>query len=481
MLKDLLEGLDYKLLQGNLDQDISHICYDSRLVQSGDMFVCLCGLKDDGHCFIEQAIRQGAKVIMIEKMVPCQEGVTYIKVENTRYALAILSCAFFHYPSHQMTVIGITGTKGKTTVAYMIRSILKKANKKVGMIGTTGTYIHDKHYPTHNTTPESYDIQCMMNKMIEAHCEYCVMEVSSQGLMLDRVTGIDFDYGIFTNLSEDHIGEGEHHSFEEYMNCKKKLFQMCKIGLFNQDDPYYLDIIQNIDCQIKTYSLYHHSDIKAKNIQPLFSSQLAISFQTQGSINTMIECGIPGYFNVYNALAAIFVCQDLDIPLCFIQGALQSICIPGRLQRVAKNAPYYIMIDYAHNAYAYENLFQMLHDYHPHHIYCIYGAGGHRDKHRRYEVGKIVAKHHGISIVTADNPRGENILDICQDIIKGIKEYDGKYVVIEDRKEAIYYALNHAKKGDFVLCLGKGHEDYQIIGKERLPFSERKIIEEYFK
>lgn len=481
-LEQLLNEIEYKLLQGDLSQDVSQIDYDSRLVKENSLFVCIPGAQVDGHTFIDDVVFKGAKVIVVEREVEMKSGITYIQVSNARMALALLSCAFFDHPSRKMTVIGITGTKGKTTTSYMMESILEKANKKVGIIGTIGSIVNGKFQKTKNTTPESFELQRLMNEMVESGCKYCVMEVSSQGLMLHRVAGIDFDYGVFTNLSPDHIGEHEHSSFEHYMSCKKMLFQMCKVGIFNQDDEHYQDMIENAKCEIKTYSLHHESDLKASHIQ-LSRGQgtLGVSFQTSGIVDASFETDIPGRFSVYNSLVAIMICHLLNIETKYIQSALKQVRVRGRVEIVPVEQDYTVMIDYAHNALSFDSILETISDYHPHRIYCVYGAGGHRDVKRRYDVGEIVAKYQAFSILTADNPRGENIHSICEDIVTGINRIGGEYIIIEDRQEAIHYALSHAQKDDVILCLGKGHEDYQIIDKEPLPFSEKEIIEEYFK
>lgn len=480
-LEKLLNEIEYQCLQGDLQQDVSQIDYDSRLVVKDSLFVCIPGAQVDGHDFIQQVIDKGAKVIVVEKDVEYQTGITYLKVKDARYALALLSCAFFDHPSRKMTVIGITGTKGKTTTSYMMESILEKANKKVGIIGTIGSIVNGEFRKTKNTTPESFELQKLMNDMVTCGCEYCVMEVSSQGLMLNRVAGIDFDYGIFTNLSPDHIGEHEHHSFEHYMQCKKMLFQMCKVGIFNRDDEHFEDMIKDAKCEVKTYSIHHESDLKASHIQ-LYKGQgtLGVSFQTKGLVNAEFETDIPGEFSVYNSLVAIMICVLLKIETKYIQTALKQVRVRGRVEIVPVQQPYTVMIDYAHNALSFDSLLKTIMAYQPSRVICVYGAGGHRDVKRRYDVGEIVAKYNAFSILTADNPRGEDIAKICQDIVVGIHRVGGEYTIIEDRKEAIHYALEHAQAGDVIICLGKGHEDYQIIDKEPLPFSEKKIIEEYF-
>ncbi len=480
-LKQLLKEIDYKLLSGSLDVEVSQIDYDSRQVVNHSLFVCIPGAKVDGHSFIEQVINKGAKVVVVEREVEYQEGVTYIQVKEARLALALLSCAFFDHPSRKMTVIGLTGTKGKTTTSYMVQSILEKAGEKVGIIGTIGSIVNGEIRQTKNTTPESFELQKLMYEMVEGGTQYCVMEVSSQGLMLNRVAGIDFDYGVFTNLSPDHIGENEHRDFEHYMECKKLLFKMCKVGLFNKDDEHFEDMIKDATCQIKTYSIKKDSDLKASHIQ-LSNGQgtLGVKFDTNGLINATFETDIPGHFSVYNSLVAIMICALNKIQVSYIQEALKQVRVRGRVEIVPVHQEYTVMIDYAHNALSFESLIKTIQAYNPHRIICVYGAGGHRDHKRRYEAGEIVAKYNAFSILTADNPRGESIKDICDMIITGIDKYNGEYVVIEDRKEAIHYALQHAEPKDVILCLGKGHETYQIIDKEPLPFSEREIIEQYF-
>lgn len=480
-LKQLLKEIQYELLQGDLSQEVSQIDYDSRTVQQDSLFVCIPGAKVDGHCFVNDVIDHGAKVIVVEKDIAMQTGITYIKVEDARLALALLSCAFFDHPSRKMTVIGITGTKGKTTTSYMVESILEKAQKKVGIIGTIGSIVNGQFQKTKNTTPESFELQRLMNEMVKSGCEYCVMEVSSQGLMLNRVAGIDFDYGVFTNLSPDHIGEHEHHSFEHYMACKKMLFQMCKVGIFNSDEKHYQDMIEGAKCTIRTYSLHNMSDLRASHIH-LSKGQgtLGVRFETSGIVNASFETDIPGHFSVYNSLVAIMICHLLKIETLYIQEALKQVRVRGRVEIVPIEQDYTVMIDYAHNALSFESILETIMEYHPHHVYCVYGAGGHRDVKRRYDVGEIVAKFHAYSILTADNPRGEKIQSICQDIVTGINRVGGEYIIIEDREEAIHYALSHAKKDDVILCLGKGHEDYQILDQVPLPFSEKEIIEKYF-
>ncbi len=480
-LEKLLKEVEYEFIQGSLGQNVNQIDYDSRNVTKDSLFVCIKGSRVDGHQFIDQVIERGAKTIVIEDDVQYRKGITYIKVKDARLALALLSCAFFDHPSRKLTVIGLTGTKGKTTTTYMVQSILERAGKKVGIIGTIGSMINGKLRSTKNTTPESFELQRLMKEMVDNGCEYCVMEVSSQGLMLNRVAGIQFDYGVFTNISPDHIGPNEHTSFEHYMSCKKRLFQMCEVGIFNKDDVHYLEMIKDVKCQIKTFSIHNDSDFKARNIELYHRlGELGVAFDVEGMLNSSFEVNIPGEFSVYNSLVAIMICHFLKIENAHIQNALKQVRVKGRVEIVPYSKEFTVLIDYAHNALSFQNILETIAAYHPHRILCVYGAGGKRAKSRRVEVGKIVASMNAYSILTADNPRGEKVVDICHDIVEGLDEHKGEYIIIEDRKKAIHYALDHATKGDVILCLGKGHEDYMIYDdKTTVHFSEKEIIEQY--
>lgn len=481
-LEKLLVGLDYELLQGTLEQEVSQIDYDSRHVQKDSLFVCIKGAQVDGHIYIDQVIKKGAKIIVTTKDVDMRDGITYIKVKDARYILAKLSCAYFNHPSHKLTVIGVTGTKGKTTTTYMLKSILETAHKKVGIIGTIGSMINGQFEKTMNTTPESFELQRLMHKMVEAGCEYCVMEVSSQGLMLNRVAGIDFDFGIFTNLSPDHIGPMEHTSFEHYMSCKKELFHMCKVGIFNQDDEHYEDMVKDVPCQVYTYSLHHDSDIKAYDID-LYkdNGHLGVHFSTQGIVNGKFTLDMPGYFNVYNAMVSILMAHFQKIPDEFIHMALPHVRVLGRAEIIPVSKDYTVMIDFAHNPISTQSILETIKAYFPERIVCIYGSVGDRTQGRRKDIGEVVGKLADYSILTADNPGFESVHHINLDIIEGLNKYNGEYIEIDDRKEAIEYSLAHAKKGDIIMILGKGHEDYQLIGKERLALDEKEIIANYMK
>ena len=480
-LEQLLENVDYTLCQGTLSQNVMSVDYDSRKVKQDSLFVCISGANVDGHDFIEEVIAKGARVIVMTRDVPMHEGITYIKVKDESISLALVSCAFYNHPSKQLCVIGITGTKGKTTSSLMVKSILEKAGKKVGIIGTNGTFIGDVHEPTSNTTPESHELQRIMHKMVEAGCEYCVMEVSSQGLKLHRVEGIDFDFGIFTNLSPDHIGPNEHASFEEYKECKKHLFSLCKIGLFNKDDAYFEEMIKDVPCQVKTYSLKQTADLEAYHLD-LYqrNGKMGISFATRGMVEGDFIVNMPGFFNAYNALVAIMIAHEIGVGKEDIINALARVQVLGRGQVMDVSEEYTVIIDYAHNGVSFESIISTVEQYHPERLLVVYGCGGKRSPTRRKECGETVAKHHGYSILTADNPRGEKVREICEDIAEAIKANGGAYEIIEDRKEAIYKTLDAARKGDVVLLLGKGHETYQIGEDEKKThFSETEVIEDY--
>ena len=482
-LDKLLERLDYTVVQGSDSTEVTTLINDSRKVEEGSVFVCISGAVSDGHKYAADVAAKGAAAVVVEKDVEVPENVTVIKVEDTRYALALMSAAYFGYPADKLKVIGITGTKGKTSSSLMIKSILEHAGKKVGIIGTNGTFIGDIHEPTANTTPESYELQRIMRKMVEHDCEYCVMEVSSQALKMNRVAGIEFDYGVFTNISPDHIGPNEHKDFAEYMACKKHLFDFCKVGLFNKDDEHFEEFTKDVPCKVLTYGIEKDSDLKAEHIE-LYNEngELGITFDTKGLINASFKASMPGKFNAYNALVAIMICYLIDVPTKDIQNTLPQVHVLGRGQVMHVSPDYSVLIDYAHNGVSFESIISTVEQYNPNKLIVVYGSGGKRSKTRRYESGEVVAKHGGYSILTADNPRGEKIVDICKDIVVGIDKYHGEYTIIPDRKEAIYHALDMAHKGDVVLLLGKGHETY-MIGEDEVTrhFSETEVLEEYKK
>ena len=479
-LLQILSDCEYQLLQGDLQTEISDIIYDSRKLCDSCMFVCMVGAIVDGHSFIGDAIEKGAKAIVVEKApenIP--EDIAVIKVNNTRKALALMSAAFFGYPAKELVTIGLTGTKGKTTTTYMIKSVIEQSGNKAGLIGTTGILIGEEKLPAKNTTPESYEIHKIFRKMVDVGCKYAVMEVSSQGLKLDRVAGIEFDYGIFTNLSPDHIGPNEHDSFEEYTECKSLLFRQCKTAVVNADDKYVNEVLKGHTCSVKTYSVEKSADLKAEDIE--FINQdgnLGMKFKTKGILNENVTIYTPGVFSVYNSLVTILTCALVGIDAQSILKGLLKIKVMGRVEIVPCSKDFTVIIDYAHNEVSTKSVLTTLLEYKPKRLICVYGGGGNRSKLRRYDMGEVTGAMADLCILTCDNPRDEDLHEINNDIKIGLAKSDGKYIEIDDRKEAIKYAIENAQKGDMIVLLGKGHQTYQEIKGVRYHFDEREAVAE---
>lgn len=478
-LKKLLERLDYECVQGTADISVAELVYDSRKVSKDDVFVCIEGTAVDGHDFIEDVVKKGAAAIVVQKEVEAPEGVTVIKVADTRYALALLSAAFFHYPAEELRVIGITGTKGKTTTTYMVKSILESAGYKVGLIGTIEAIVGNKIIPASNTTPESYIIQKYFREMLDAGCDCCVMEVSSQGLMMHRVAGFTFEIGIFTNIEPDHIGPNEHASFEEYMECKSLLFRQCKTGIVNADDKHMQDVLKGHTCEVETFGFSQNADLRAENVELVKRpGYLGVSYQVKGLVNSEVEIDVPGKFSVYNSLTAIAICRHFKVTEEDMKKALKEAKTKGRIEMVPVSDKFTLMIDYAHNAMSLESLLTTLKEYQPKRLVCMFGCGGNRSRLRRYEMGEVSGKLADFTIITSDNPRFEEPQEIIEDIKQGMAKTSGAYIEIADRKEAIRYAIEHGQEGDVIVLAGKGHEDYQEIKGKKYPMDERVLIAE---
>lgn len=478
-LIQLLDGFDYVCLQGDLNIPISEVLYDSRKACFNGLFVCIRGAVVDGHKFISDVIENGVTAIVVETDVKVGKDITVIKVADTRLALACMSAAFFGHPARQLKTIGITGTKGKTTTTYMVKSILEKTGFKCGLIGTIETIIGEKVIPAVNTTPESYIIQKTFREMVDAGCDSVVMEVSSQGLMLHRVSGFTFDYGIFTNLEPDHIGPNEHKDFEEYTACKGMLFKQCTQGIVNIDDIHVEDILKGHTCKVETFGCLSNADIRAENLELLQKQgYLGIAYDIKGLIEKKVEIDIPGKFSVYNSLAAISICRHFGVSDDDIENALKEVKVKGRVELVPISDTFTLMIDYAHNAMSLESLLTTLKEYNPKRLVCMFGCGGNRSKIRRYEMGEVSSKLADLTVVTSDNPRDEEPQEIMDDIIVGVRRAEGKYVTIIDRKKAIKYCIDHAKEGDIIVLAGKGHEDYQEIKGKKYHMDERELIQE---
>ena len=475
-LKKLLNSINYKLVQGNENIEIKDISYDSKIIKKNYAFICLIGKDKDGHEHINEAIEKGANCIIVCKDINIKnKKITVIKVKDTRKDLSYISANLYDNPQAKLIKIGITGTKGKTTTSWMIKSILEEAKEKVGIIGTLGTYIGKKRFEHKNTTPESYLIQKYLKKMVEKKIKYVIIETSSQALKVGRINNIEFDYAIFTNLAYDHIGPREHISYEDYRNSKAQLFNQTKIGIINKDDKEYKKIIKNKKCKIYTYG--KKANLKIKNIK---QNNLQIEFELQGIIKEKFKLNTIGEYNAYNAIAAILTTKLLNIDLNTIKKGLEKYKLEGRSE-IIKVKDFNVVIDYAHNKLSIESIIKTLKKTKPNRIITIIGCGGGRDKIIRYEIGKTTGKESDISIITTDNPRYDNNKEIIKDIEKGLKKTKGKYKIIENRKEAIIYALKNAQQNDTILILGKGHEKYQEIKGKKYSFDEKKIVNEYKK
>lgn len=482
-LKKLLEKLDYKVIQGSDEIEITEFTNDSRKeMHEGSAFVCIKGAVFDGHDYVADMAAKGASAVIVERDVEAPEGLTVIRVSDTRYAQALASAAYFGYPADELKVIGITGTKGKTTTTYMVKSILEGVGHKVGLIGTIESIIGDEVIPSKNTTPESFTIHEYFRKMVDAGCDCVVMEVSSQGLMLHRTAGIPFEIGIFTNLGEDHIGPNEHTDFEDYKRCKGLLFKQCKLGIANVDDEHFADVFKDATCKIETFGFSEKADLRATDVNLVSTpGHLGVSYKASGLMNFDVEIDIPGTFSVYNSLTAIAVCSHFDVPTEKIALALKTAKVKGRIEMVKVSEEFTLMIDYAHNAMSLESLLTTLKEYKPKRLVCLFGCGGNRSKARRYEMGEVSGNLADLTIITSDNPRFEEPQDIINDIKIGIGKTAGKFVEIIDRKEAIRYAIDEAQVGDVIVLAGKGHEDYQEIKGVKYDMDERVMIAEVVK
>ena len=476
-LDKLLSDLSYEIIQGKTDIEIKDVIYDSRKVSYNCAFVALKGYNVDGHQFIPDALNKGATALIVEDDVKAPEMVTIIKVADTRKALAYMSAQYFEHPADELKTIAVTGTKGKTTTVAMIRSILETAGIKTGTIGTLGILIGNQIYKTNNTTPESYEIQQALRRMVNEGCGAMVIEASSLGLKWHRTDAVEYDYGIFTNFSNDHIGDSEHKDIDEYLECKSLLFKQCKLGLINIDDEKAEDITKNCTCKIETYGFSKDALLVAHNDTLIARpGYIGVHFNTTGCETLSVDVPIPGRFSVYNALAAIAVTRHFDISNDDIIKGLNKVHVKGRVEAVPVPGHYTILIDYAHNAVSMENVLTTLKEYSPNRLITLFGAGGNRPKDRRFEMGRVSGTLSDLSVITEDNSRFEDVNDIIKDIEVGVKETSGKYITIPNRYDAIKYCIENAEDGDIIVLAGKGHEDYQEIKGVKYHMDEREII-----
>lgn len=482
-LKRILVGLENLKVKGNLDTEIKGIEKSSNEVKEGYLFVAIKGFTVDGHNFIEDAIKNGATAVMVEegcdlKSIKFKEDTIIIMAKSTREGLAIVSSNFYNNPSTKFKLIGVTGTKGKTTTTYMIKEILEKAGQKVGLIGTIATYINGKKIKdSERTTPESLELQQLFAQMVEEGVETVVMEVSSQSLKLNRVAGCNFDIVIFTNFSEDHISPKEHPDMEDYFNSKLKLFEMCKTGIVNTDDLHGAKIPRLFpESNITTYGIDNFANVLAKDIT-ITNSYVDFKVKIKDR-NERVKTGIPGRFSVYNSLAAICVAQKFGIDPEVVKQALLEVRVPGRSEMVDNKLELPIMIDYAHSPESLQNILYATKSYTRGRVISVFGCGGDRDSSKRPIMGEISGKVADYTIITSDNPRTEKPEDIIKAIEEGISKTKGKYEVVVDRTEAIEKAIKMANKRDIIILAGKGHETYQEINNEKNHFDEREIIKE---
>ena len=477
-LRELIKNLSIIEMNADAEREISGVSYDSRKTEKGDMFVAIRGFEADGHKFIPKAAENGAAVILCEEKPSCD--IPYVLVSDSRYGLAIVSRDFFGDPASEMTMIGITGTSGKTSSSYLIKHMLEsKLDAKVGLIGTNGNMIGDEFLHTEHTTPESYELHKLFRHMADSGCTHVVMEVSSHSLTLERVAGIHFDVALYTNLSQDHLDF--HGTMEEYAAAKRKLFSMCSLGCFNLDDAWADFMRDGASCRTMTFSTEkNEADLVAKDIR-LTADGVRFASGSGDEIS-MTKLGIPGMFSVYNALGTMSVGLALGLSLADCSDAMSSAKgVKGRLEIVPTGRDFSVVIDYSHKPDALEKVLKTLKPVTRGRLIALFGCGGDRDKLKRPIMGRIAADNADLVVVTSDNPRTEDPDEIIREIVAGMKDKRTPTKVICDRREAIAWAIDNAAPGDVLLLAGKGHEDYQVVGHEKHHMDEREIVSDCLK
>lgn len=475
-LRDLIKNIEIVSSKGDLDVNINGIAYDSRNVKQGDLFICVSGYKQDGHNYINDALSKGAAAFVVEKDVNVKDA-SVVRVNSSRHTMPLLASVFYNNPTEKLKLIGITGTSGKTTTTYLIRAILEAARKNSGLLGTISTQIGDKVYASSKTTPESLDLQKLFREMVDMNIDYAVMEVSSHSLELGRVDGSKFDIGVFTNLSQDHLDF--HKTMDSYREAKKKLFYMTKAAnVINTDDIHgrmIADEVRSLGTPLVTFGIDHKADIMAKdiNIDPK-----GVSFTiTTPKYEAELKTKIPGKFSVYNALAAAAVAYTEGIDINAIREGLESVAnVPGRSEVLDTGTPYTVIRDYAHKPDGLEKILTTIRQYAKKRIITLVGCGGDRDKEKRPMMGRIAGELSDYVIITSDNPRSEEPMEIIKQIEAGIKSTGCDYICIENRRDAIKFALKTAKPDDIVLLAGKGHETYQVLKDRTIPFDEKDVV-----
>lgn len=472
-LSDILKGINVK--NKYVDKEVADVTQDSRLVEKDFLFICIKGATFDGHSVAEDMLKKGAAAVVVEKDLGLDNQ---ILVENTRAVYSLICANFFGSPAEKLKLIGLTGTNGKTTTTFLIKQILENVGKKVGLIGTVQNMVCDEVYPAHYTTPDPHELQLLFRKMVDAGCEYCVMEVSSQALAQGRVAGLHFMIGAFTNLTQDHLDY--HKTWENYFLSKRMLFENCDIAVTNLDDENGLKITEGLNCEIKTYSVDNNAaDFTAKNVS--FASN-GIRYELVCDRIGRVTCPIPGRFSVYNSLCAASIALSIGIGFEDTIIAIgKSSGVKGRIEVVPTNTDYTVIIDYAHSPDGLENIISSLQEIAKGRVVTVFGCGGDRDATKRPKMGAIAAKLSDFCVVTSDNPRSENPSKIIDDILVGMQGTKTPYQVVENRKEAIAWAMSHAKADDIILLAGKGHETYQILPTGTIHFDEREVIADILK
>lgn len=477
LLQYLIENLTDKVIIGDTNIDINKIEYNSQKIESNDVFVAIKGYKEDGNDYIKEAVEKGAVCIVTEDNLDASKlpNITIVRVQNSRIALSLIASKYYDFPARKLKLIGITGTKGKTTTAYMIRDILNASGKKTGMIGTIYNTYGNVCIEASRTSPESLDLQKLLKDMVDAQMEYVVMEVSSHSLVLDRVYGLHFAIGIFTNLSQEHLDF--HGTMDNYLLAKSKLFEMCDFALVNGDDIHTPRLKKMIKCKIATFGLDNAVNITASDVR-INNNNVEFKMYVNKMLETIV-INIPGRFTVYNALAAIGTCSLLGAQMDAILLALSNIKVPGRSEIIDVPKTFTVMVDYAHNPSSLEAILSSIKKYVKGRIICVFGCGGNRDKEKRPMMGEISGRLADFTVITTDNPRNEDPSIIMKEIEDGVKKTKGLYKIIENRKDAIAFAMRIAWKNDLVLIAGKGHETYQELKNgKRIDFDERKVVKD---
>ena len=473
-LRELLQGIDLLEAGADLDMEITGVSYDSRNTRPGDLFVAMAGYETDGHRFIPMAREKGAACVLCQKAP--QDGGPYVRTGDSRGALAQAGRNWFGDPAGEMTMVGVTGTNGKTTTTYLLKDVLEKAaGAKVGLIGTNQNMVGDEVLHTERTTPESFELQALFRRMADAGCTHVVMEVSSHALCLQRVAGIRFAAGLFTNLSQDHLDF--HGSMEDYCGAKALLFRQCEKGVYNADDPWADRVTRDAPCPLSSFG-EKAGELRGENIRLAVDG---VDFDACRDGETVpVRVNIPGGFTVYNALGVMAAARELGVSLADSARVLrQSAGVKGRVEVVPVPGEYTVLIDYAVTPDAIENVLATVRDFAKGRVVILFGCGGDRDRGKRPKMGRIAARMADFVVVTSDNPRTEVPGDIIADILPGLEGTETPYVVVEDRVEAIRYALDHARKDDVIILAGKGHETYQIVGHEKRHLDEREVVAAY--